>query len=125
MEMKIQYMLSSGRWIDVEDGREEEFIGMMLENNGEDETGKIVPSCTAVKTTTREKITAALAAGQMLRNDPEDWYSNCRAKPAPVVLTYSKEQLVKCDCGHTVRKGQVMSASLGTACPECYDRMSE
>jgi hypothetical protein len=32
---------------------------------------------------------------------------------------------VKCDCGHSVPASQVMSASLGTACPDCYDRMSD
>ena len=33
-------------------------------------------------------------------------------------------QMVKCDCGHSVRAGQRMSASFGTSCPDCYDRMS-
>lgn len=33
--------------------------------------------------------------------------------------------LKKCDCGHTVPRIHVMSASRGTACPDCYDRMSE
>ena len=32
---------------------------------------------------------------------------------------------VLCDCGHRVPAAQVMSASLGTACPDCYDRMSD
>jgi len=31
---------------------------------------------------------------------------------------------VRCDCGHTVSRSHVMSASLGTSCPDCYDRMS-
>ena len=38
-------------------------------------------------------------------------------KPAPV--------LVKCSCGHSVSHGLVMSASMGSSCPKCYDRMSE
>jgi len=33
-------------------------------------------------------------------------------------------EMVKCSCGHTVPRSQVMSASLGTSCPDCYDRMS-
>lgn len=33
-------------------------------------------------------------------------------------------QLVKCRCGHSVPRAQVMSASMGTSCPDCYDRMS-
>jgi hypothetical protein len=33
--------------------------------------------------------------------------------------------LVACDCGHTVPRDQRMNASLGTSCPDCYDRMSD
>lgn len=33
-------------------------------------------------------------------------------------------QLVECDCGHAVPSSQVMSASMGSSCLECYDRMS-
>lgn len=33
-------------------------------------------------------------------------------------------QLVECDCGHSVPRSQVMSASLGSSCFDCYDRMS-
>lgn len=34
-------------------------------------------------------------------------------------------QLVACSCGHSVPKSQVMNASMGTSCPDCYDRMSD
>lgn len=34
-------------------------------------------------------------------------------------------ELVKCDCGHSVPRGVVMNASMGTSCPACYDRMSD
>ncbi len=34
-------------------------------------------------------------------------------------------EMVKCSCGHTIPKNQVMSASMGTSCSNCYDRMSE
>lgn len=34
-------------------------------------------------------------------------------------------EMVKCSCGHTVTRGSVMSASMGTSCPDCYDRMSD
>lgn len=33
-------------------------------------------------------------------------------------------KMVMCDCGHEVPAGQVMSASLGSSCPDCYDDMS-
>jgi len=35
-----------------------------------------------------------------------------------------KPELVKCSCGHSVPRGSVMNASMGTSCPDCYDRMS-
>ena len=53
-------------------------------------------------------IEAKLAAGQT------------EATTTPTVTSAT----VRCACGHTVPRGQVMNASLGTACPECYDRMS-
>jgi hypothetical protein len=34
-------------------------------------------------------------------------------------------RMVKCNCGHTVPQALVMSANLGTSCPDCYDRMSD
>jgi len=40
-------------------------------------------------------------------------------KPAVAV------EMVKCSCGHSVPRGQVMSASMGSSCPDCYDRMSD
>ena len=30
----------------------------------------------------------------------------------------------KCRCGHTIPEHLVMNASLGTSCPDCYDRLS-
>ena len=36
-----------------------------------------------------------------------------------------RSKMVKCACGHTVPRGMVMSASLGSSCPDCYDRMSD
>lgn len=34
-------------------------------------------------------------------------------------------EMVRCACGHTIPKHLVMSASRGTSCPDCYDRMSD
>lgn len=36
----------------------------------------------------------------------------------------AEPELVACDCGHSVPAIHRMSASTGTACPDCYDRMS-
>ena len=42
------------------------------------------------------------------------------AQPAPV-----SRPMVTADCGHSVSRNLLMNASTGTACPDCYDRMSE
>lgn len=34
-------------------------------------------------------------------------------------------RLVRCDCGHEVPAELVMSASLGSTCPDCYDKWSD
>jgi len=34
-------------------------------------------------------------------------------------------EMVECDCGHECGVAMVMSASMGTACPDCYDMMSD
>lgn len=46
--------------------------------------------------------------------------------PAPVATTESATvEMKKCSCGHTIPKHLVMSASLGSSCPDCYDKMSD
>jgi hypothetical protein len=37
----------------------------------------------------------------------------------------TQPKMVRCSCGHTCEASIVMSASLGTSCPNCYDRMSD
>ena len=37
---------------------------------------------------------------------------------------YKKLEMVKCDCGHTVNKNEILNSSLGTSCTDCYSRMS-
>jgi hypothetical protein len=44
-----------------------------------------------------------------------------RQPPAPAPAP----EMVRASCGHTVPRTVVMSASLGTACPDCYDRLED
>ena len=37
----------------------------------------------------------------------------------------ARASYIRCNCGHTVAPNLVMNASRGTACPDCYDRMSD
>jgi len=74
---------------------------------------------------TREQIIAILESGGSVKwcKSPNFYYDHSfgvigtkrSAKPV---------KMVQCDCGHSVPEGQRMHASLGTSCPECYDRMS-
>ena len=74
-------------------------------------------------------IRAHLHTGRIVSIGPE-WDSCIRslavietqplsAPPAPDVV------MVYCNCGHTVPVASVLSASLGTSCPDCYDRLSD
>ena len=47
-----------------------------------------------------------------------------RAADAKYLAVAAHVRMIRCDCGHEVPEGQAMNASLGTACPSCYDRMS-
>jgi hypothetical protein len=58
--------------------------------------------------------------GNVPASTPLDDLEAERLQPAPKV-----KRMVKCACGHTVPASLVMSASLGTSCPDCYDRMSD
>lgn len=76
--------------------------------------------------TTASDIVRRLEYGQPVRwrQSPNYYYDHShgiirRRRSAPPV------QLVRCSCGHSVPARQVMNASLGTSCPDCYDRMSD
>ena len=112
--MKLQYQLSNGAWVDCEN-RTEEFFGRCEKNEKK----------------TRDEIIKILLSGETVRNDPADWYSNCRDGEtanriaAEKIAKRQEQKIVKCSCGHSVPAGNVMSTSSGTSCPNCYDRMSE
>jgi len=127
--MKLQRQLSNGEWMRIEETRVEEFLGMCEQENGWSDD-KIVPIFRATRPLTRDEVLAALAAGRKLRSGGQDWYDNCRcaegceARLAARRATAPPVKLVKCSCGHTIPSGSVMSASLGSSCPNCYDRLS-
>ena len=129
-ELRLQYQLSNGVWVDCND-RTDEFLHLCRANNGPDVTGKIVPRFRATRDLTDAEAVEALLAGAELRNDAADWYSNCRCgnayerKMAERRAARPAIKMVKCSCGHTVPSHSVMSASLGSSCPDCYDRMSD
>ena len=137
-DLKLQYQLSNGSWVSCDNpatqweparDRTEDFLLMCEKFNGMLDD-KIVPIFRATRPLARDEVLTALLAGRELRNDKNDWYSNCRsgsayeAKLAARRTTAPPVKLVKCSCGHTIPSGSVMSASLGSSCPDCYDRLS-
>ena len=81
----------------------------------------------ALRETTVEIIWEQLLGGKTIpfEQEPNYYYTHgyktIRLCPAP----RPAPKLVKCSCGHSVPAGLVMSASMGSSCSECYDRMSE
>lgn len=74
---------------------------------------------------TRQQVIDALASGKRLDwgRSPNHYYDHSMA----VIGTrrvVREEKMKLCECGHEVPESQVMSASLGTSCSDCYDRMS-
>jgi hypothetical protein len=105
----LQYQLSNGNWVDCGD-RTDEFLSMCLKHNQH------------VGVNSMDQVISALKEGKELQYFDSLWYANCRKKPEPREIPMPK--MVKCSCGHTIPAGQVMNASLGTSCPNCYDRMA-
>ena len=119
--MKFQCQQSTGRWSD--ESRMDFFIKLAL---------ALEPTMAKFEKrtplTSAEQVKAYLATGKTLRYDTE-WYAYIRdadaqPKPRPTVQDYPQGR--KLNCGHTVyMASHVMSASRGSSCPDCYDRMSD
>ena len=119
--MRLQYQLSNGSWIDCKD-RTDEFFARILANKQRTKEG--------FGLMTEDDVRSVLDRGQELRNHPADWYSVCRDGEAVERIMAARRatappvQMVKCSCGHTIRRESIMNASLGSSCPDCYDKMS-
>lgn len=115
-QMKLQRRLSNGTWMALAD----EYVDQQLVNALAREQD-IAQYDNRTPMTTVDELLEALRAGEELSTDT-NWYASIRMEPAPRVTV--PVEMVDCRCGHRVRRSQVMSASRGTACPDCYDRMS-
>lgn len=58
-------------------------------------------------------------AGRVPASDLESELEAQRLQPR------RRSRMVRCDCGCMCEEALVISASLGTSCPDCYDRMSD
>jgi hypothetical protein len=115
--MTYQKMLSNGSWID--EPEIEKLIDLVLEREV-----WYAPRMDREPMTSRQQVLDLLASGKTMNYDC-DWYAVIRDANAFQPRQPKQIVVVKCNCGHTVSQAQVMSASLGTSCPDCYDRMSD
>jgi len=108
---KLQKQISNGNWIDVD----------------ETEANRIVEMAAQKYSVTPEGIMKMVEAKPGLNYDTDTretaWYMNFRIKPEPR-QPRPEPKMVRCGCGHTVPSYEVMTANLGSSCPDCYDDMS-
>lgn len=113
---KLQYQLSNGRWVEAEGDRVELLIGQAVEYSAGFHA--LRPETPALD---RDGVLSALDAGKSVKTGT-DWYSEIRLRREPVASP--PVDLVRCSCGHSVPSVSVLRASRGSACPDCYDRLS-
>lgn len=120
--MNAQYEMSSG------------YVGAMGENwNPVDEATAMeaIDRATAfLHYPSRDDLVRLLNDGRGLsaktgKQSPNYYYDHGMEKIRAIRHETPKSDLVRCSCGHTVPRSQVMGASMGSSCPNCYDRMSE
>lgn len=121
--MYMQRMMSNGKWTDEnEQERQSYFIGLVTEMESwfAERQGR-------EPMTTPEQVIAQLATGVEVRYG-QDWHALLRdgqvanrAKLQRQLQPAPAETL--CACGHT--SAHPMTTAYGTACLDCYDRMSD
>ena len=74
---------------------------------------------------TEAEVVTLILSGKAVRwgKSPNYYYDHSDAV-VKLKTTPKPQQLVRCDCGHSVPRALVMSSSTGTSCPDCYDEMS-
>lgn len=101
-------------------------FGLTWKTPTADELEAAIQGAMQIENMTRDQVMATLEQGGKTlrwRQSPNYYYDHSwgkigRRRTAP------PSTMVRCDCGHSVPFGMVMSASFGTTCPDCYDRMS-
>lgn len=101
-------------------------MGKTYEPCTETTLAKVIQAAADFNQTTPDAIRQQLADGRTVKwqKSPNYYYDHSyglvgrKRTPKPI-------QMKTCSCGHTIPADQVMMASLGTSCPDCYDRMSD
>ena len=111
--MNLQRQYQNGIWYDEDEP--ERLIAMAAEHHGVSES------------VIRQRLESTNRRVREVRYRADDWYPFIRIAPPPRRprrIDYPDGR--KLDCGCTVEMAcEVMSASRGTSCEACYDRMSD
>ncbi len=91
----------------------------------QDDLEKAITGAMEIEGKSRDEIVAMLEAGKSVRwcKSTNYYYDHSHGKIGTRRIENPVEMKL-CDCGHTIPRNMVMSASLGTSCPDCYDSMS-
>jgi hypothetical protein len=116
--MKLQRMLENAKWIDVRDDLIDSYIERVVSRE------QWLAPRENRQPMTAPQIIERLGAGVAFRTS-DDWYAQIRDADAMKPRAVTAASMTRCDCGHLTQKALVMNTSRGTACPACYDRMSE
>jgi len=120
--MKIQRQLGNGMWDDIEPEFIDQYINKVLLREP-----WYAPRVNRTPMSTQQEVLDFLATGKPISHG-DDWYSSIRDADAikrPVERRVDFPDGRKLSCGHTVySRSEIMSASLGSSCQDCYDRMS-
>ncbi len=96
-------------------------------DGGSDEVDEIINSAAEYNKTTKDEILKLLSEGKIISYDEQlnYYYTHQTKKIRKFRQPPPPPELRQCDCGHVVPAVSVMSASLGSSCPDCYDDMSD
>jgi hypothetical protein len=104
-------------------------MGMMWNTVDEKTANEAIDRAAKYVNVDRSKLINRLNDGNGMavetgKQSPNYYYDHGMEMIRSTYRTTPKIEIVKCSCGHSVPRHSVMSASLGTSCPDCYDRMS-
>ena len=101
-------------------------FGLTWETAAEETLHDAVEQAAARNKVTSEAIIGYLLDGKVIAwcDSPNHYYDHGAGRIRRKTAPKAPEKLIKCGCGHSVPRSQVMNASLGSSCPDCYDRMS-
>jgi hypothetical protein len=100
-------------------------IGVQYHTPTEDELNEAIEKAAVFNSKTISEIISDIENGVIVKwckssNYYYDHsYGTISKKPEQITV-----EMIKCSCGHTIPATQVMNASMGTSCADCYDRMS-